>query len=199
MIIWVDGQKVEGVQTVSQVIDEIYGENRFVRKVVVNGVEQTVADATSVATDDIQVVEITTCTLDELIEDTVATAAEVIPRLYQLLRSAAEALRIGDVAEGSSRFADAVPLLQWNQTALMQLAGLRPGEQSFVHELSSEGERIIQALTQAWENEDYVTVADVVEYELLPWLAKWMAGVDAFQSQMRLEHLKRAVGHPPLQ
>lgn len=189
-----DGQQVAGVQSLSQLIEDVYRCNRYVRKLIVNGVERSVDDAVVLSLDETWVVELETCTLDELIEDTVASTAGMIPPLYQRLRAAVDAFRVGNIAEGCTRFAESVPSLQWNHAVLNQLAQLQPDGRSFVHEVSAEGERIVAELMEAWENEDYVTIADAIEYELLPWLAKWKAGVDLFQSQMKLEHMKDSFG-----
>ncbi|MBX5436698.1 MAG: hypothetical protein IRZ33_05710 [Alicyclobacillaceae bacterium] len=199
MQVWVDGCRVESAGSVEQVLDDVYRRNRFVRRVVLNGVERSIEEVAGLSPDDTWELQVDTCTLDELIEDTMASVVEMIPPLYKRLQEAADAFRVGNIAEGAVHFAESVPLLQWNHTVLNQLTRLQPGAGSFVHEVSAEGERVVSSLMEAWNLEDYILIADILEYELLPWLVKWKAGSDLFQSLMKLEHTKKSVGGHELQ
>lgn len=165
---------------------------RFVRSLSVNGVARVVEDVRSSTLLHADAVCIETCTLDELVEDTLYTANDQIPSLSQQIGVIADAFRTGGIGSAASQLASVVDGLNWNITVLDHLCQQR-SERTSVHELRDTGFTVIRMLGDALENEDYVSVADTLEYEVLPWLNQWFHLTELFKGQMHLERVKRGL------
>jgi hypothetical protein len=190
----VDGLKRSESQPIQiqDEIESIYEKQRFIKEILINGQAVSLDDVKTLRLDvqDRNVVEIETYSLDELVEDSMRSAYELVPALYRELTEAADYLRTGDVANGSTKFASSVDALQWNHQLLAQLSSLHPGP-SAIHELHDESMRIIPLLLEAWELEDLVMLADVLEFETLPFLKNWFGVIDLFHAERKREQVKR--------
>jgi hypothetical protein len=194
MPIIVDGVKrCEAQPTqIQNEINSIYENQRFIKEILINGRAVNLDDVnmSKVEIHDDDVVEIQTCSLDELVEDSMQSAYELVPVLHRELTEVVNYLRIGDVANGSAKFSRAVDALQWNYQLLTRLSSLHPGP-SAIHELRDECIRIIPLILEAWEMEDLVMLADVIEFEVLPWLVNWYGIIELFHAERKLERVKR--------
>ncbi|CAA7603180.1 Hypothetical protein DEACI_4003 [Acididesulfobacillus acetoxydans] len=134
-------------------------------------------------------VEIVTCSLDQLLENTMDSVHEYLPRLYSAWKQTVDWWRTGEREAGAKRFAETVRGLQWNLSVLANLSALGPAD-SDVADINTVGQGVVRPLLAAWENEDFVQLADILEYEAMPWLERWFAFVVLFRRQMRLEQVK---------
>lgn len=180
-------------------IEGIFQANRYIKGCTVNDTEVLVEDLMhlGLALTGQEVVQITSCTLDELIVEIMATANDYVPRLFGSLHESVDLIRVGDIAGGSMKFAACTEGLAWNLNTLKRLANLRSGP-SVIHELSENGDRVVRLLMEAWQNSDFVLFADILEYECMPWLDEWNRVISVFQSQYNLEQQKVHLKNPHL-
>jgi hypothetical protein len=179
-------------EEVTSVIENIQESGRFIRTVTLNGNEITVGDLLKRDLNSSDEVSVVTGSLDELIEDTMASAKEYTPRLIGAFAECTKLLRTGNIGEAGSLFSDAVQGVQWTFDVWRNLASFHPGP-SPVHELYEQSKNVIPQLFQAWDSRDYVLLADVVEYEWIPLLQYWLQVTEVFSSQMKAERLKQGL------
>lgn len=194
MQIIIDGQQEQsfGVSpSLQSVFDLIKNQSRFVRQVHMDGIEVKESDLRSrkIKVKEDSVIEIVTGSLDELIEDTMQSVLDYTPNLYQALEGIVKQFQVGNIAAGASLFVKTVEGISWNCSILSDLANLQPGP-SVIHELNESFSEAIPKLLEAWESEDYVLMADIIQYETLPLFARWYQISTIFSQQMSLEHLK---------
>ncbi|KLU62639.1 hypothetical protein CEB3_c09510 [Peptococcaceae bacterium CEB3] len=134
-------------------------------------------------------VEIVTCSLDQLLENTLDSVHEYLPRLYSAWKQTVDWWRTGEREAGAKRFAETVQGLQWNLSVLANLSALGPAD-SDVADINTVGQGVVKPLLISWENGDFIRLADILEYEAMPWLERWFAFVVLFRRQMRLEQVK---------
>lgn len=179
-------------QRILRELELIHNAGHYIRILSVNGTEAVVEDVKTRELSREDFIRIETCTLEDLVEDTLYTANDVLPLLYHQLSQAVDALRIGEIGEASSQFASALEGLKWNITVLDKICNLRD-EHTSVHEVRDTGFTLIPPLMGAYENEDYVSVADILEYEVFPWLNRWFNLTELFKNQMQAEKVKRGL------
>jgi hypothetical protein len=188
----VDNQSV--LEKVNQVIETIYREGRFVNKILINGHEGTFdsvsAGEVELTNDDR--IEIQSYSLDELVQDSMESAADYVPSLIEALKKVVHVLRTGDSAQGASRFAQTIDGIQWNLSILSNLCTLHPGP-SHIHDILNSGQNVVSLLMNAWDSQDFVLLADIIEYEALPWLVDWDSTIRLFKSQMIMEQKKAQI------
>ncbi|MZP29466.1 hypothetical protein GTO91_07075 [Heliobacterium undosum] len=104
--------------------------------------------------------------MNELYREITESGIEYIPRLIEGLRQAAAYFRQGNDTRGIEAFSKAFDGLEWVAAVIEGLPKLQPvspeGEETF--------QRISQTLSQleeAWAFQDFVSIADLTEYELV--------------------------------
>lgn len=91
------------------------------------------------------------------------TGVEYLPKLSRGLTAITELMRNGNEAEGARFFAQATEGLRWLVGLLTNISLVKASE------IEKFGEDLNTLLT-AWENEDYVLIADLLEYEMAPFV-----------------------------
>lgn len=185
------GQAEIGPNELRQEIASLQKVLRYVQSVTCNGQEINLNDlltgGVSPAAED--QVEIATCTLDELFENTLESVYQYLPRLYSAWQEIVGFWRTGEQKKGAERFADTIQGLQWNLSVLINISSLGPTD-SEIATINQKGQVIVPKLLSAWESEDFVQLADILEYEAMPWLDQWFGFAELFRRQMKLEHVK---------
>lgn len=110
---------------------------------------------------------------DRFVRNVIAGARDYAVVLQNSLLSAAARLQAWS-SEGAAIFAAAVDGLAWVRDVLRYRGLLSRDDPALREQWDSYAEgydRVLQRLMEAWQNRDYLMVADLLEYELAPWLA----------------------------
>ena len=191
--ILIDGQPVEfelpagaTVESAFEVVrNEILGQRRIVAEVSVDDVDVVWGDGSelwSIPFADSSVLSVHTDAALRMTSALLERAMEVLPELANRHRQAAEALRVGDIEGGINSTLEATPW--WEEiTAVCDNAGLLHGIDFASDEWKPTGDTIASAVErlreqlgefrEAAEAQDYVLLADLLEYELAPMADEW--------------------------
>jgi hypothetical protein len=186
----VNGREYEaaaGLKTWGQLLDALEQgvgtERTVVTAVRFGGVDQPSFREPVLLTQALQTgapIDVDTCQAQALVDEAVETALNGLARLALAAQQTADAFRSHDLADAHSRLADVVATLQTltKLTAALGQAGLTPrtersddGSATLLERLSQSLESLITAAT----NEDWTSVADVLEYEVADLLPSWQA------------------------
>ena len=116
----------------------------------------------------------------QLVTEAVETALNDIAPLLEAIQSTADAFRSHDVADAQSRLGEVVTTLQalTQLTAMVVQADLSPDKASASQHSSALLERVgrcLDSLVVAATFEDWITVADILEYDIAELLPEWVA------------------------
>ncbi len=195
MAVIIDGKSmnvvVQDAAGLKEILDSLVAEGRYVTSVVVNGEVKSLDDVLDAIPNfkEQDTIELITCTLNDLIESTMNSSGEILPLLYQALSTAAEYFRVGNLGLGSKKFSEVIPVLRWHVDMLNGFIHLHT-EPSDIHDFYQRISTFIPDLLLSWENEDFVLLSDIIQYELIPWVEQWFGYVQLFQKQMVLEKMK---------
>jgi hypothetical protein len=125
-------------------------------------------------------IDVDTCRAHALVAEAVETALNGLDPLAQAAQQTADAFRCHDLAEAHSGLEAVVGTLQalTRLTALAGQAGVAPRTARADHDHATLTERLgqsLEALITAETNEDWVSVADVLEYDVADLLPGWEA------------------------
>lgn len=114
---------------------------------------------------EVSILEITSTTQEEIIEESIETAKVYLPRLKDGLHEIVKLFHEGKDQEAVSLFVTAVDGLEWFNSFLkgMQLANLETDSKKITNY-----PQIMKDLLSAWERQDFLLVSDIIEYELIP-------------------------------
>ncbi|KPV44368.1 hypothetical protein [Alicyclobacillus ferrooxydans] len=171
---------------------ELQTEQRYVKTVMVNGESTVLTDIFNRHFAEESQVEIFTYnSLDELIEDTMESSNQYIPRLIGAIESSVRAFADFRNVEGVEWLQKSAGILDWHLGVLRNFDAMAPEKDILVCEMYNRTQETYDAVKQAVESVDFVALHDLLKHELLPLLLSWHQSVQVFQHQMELEHMKQ--------
>ncbi|MFA5536728.1 MAG: hypothetical protein WDA53_06135 [Bacillota bacterium] len=148
-------------------------EQKIISYYLVDGVE--VADINtyleSKSAGEIQNIILIVRTAQELLKETIASFLEYLPLLKEGFGSAKTKLTIGEYIS----LDDWLPLfdgLDWTSQLLQSLKKLVDSEDLPITDLANGWQGQLEEMLSVWKNEDYVLLADLIEYEILETLGE---------------------------
>lgn len=127
----------------------------------------------------IQVLEVTTQSTDELIKNSVQSYIQFIPQIKKAAIDCSEDFRDYKMKEGQVLFTDVLDGCRWMTDALFLLKNSMKDWDGFMElgpewaSLESQYSNVVNELVHAYESNDTLLLADVLEYELSNSLDGW--------------------------
>lgn len=144
--------------------------------------------------EDIGALEVAVASVRRLAGDGLSDAVAYLPRLSQGLVEAAVALQRGAVAEGADLLIQALEGLGWVHQLFANLSRLAEqdkapwitaGDADKLGRWADGLEQRLDRCRQALEEQDYVLVADRLEYDLAAWLALLPVELERLREQVK--------------
>lgn len=138
----------------------------------------------------IQSLQISTQTTEELLKSSVKSYIQFIPQIKKAAIDCSEDFREQNVSEGSGRFTDVLDGCRWMTDALTLLktnmqkwdAFLEMGPEWSVME--AKYSHAVHEIVKAYESNDTQLLADILEYELSNSLDGWVEVFEKIESRM---------------
>ena len=128
---------------------------------------------------EIQSLEVSTQSTDELIKNSVQSYLQLIPQIKKAAIDCSEDFREYKMKEGQILFTDVLDGCRWMTDALFLLKNSMKDWDGFMElgpewaTLESQYSNVVNELVQAYESNDTLLLADVLEYELSNSLDGW--------------------------
>lgn len=174
----------ETLQDVIQyLLDNEIGSDRALKGVLVNGAPYSVAEmgpATAMPVAEVESLEIETALAREVAMDFMAQAPVYLGAISQAVSAVAELFRVADERDASEQYIAVLESLQLFLSMLEESRRLLQLDLALVvHQEKTAAESLeslsalIKKLLDAQEKEDWVLLADLLEYDLAPELDNW--------------------------
>lgn len=200
MEVWLDGRPLEGEvpgDNLQELLEDLMttrmGNDRTLREVKVNGQPFQEVDhgpAVTLGRQAIDRLEVETVSAREVALHFLANADGYLKAIATSIERVAELFRVGDEATASSHYLNTLESLQLFMQVLQtcrDTLGLdfnRIGSGGVsVERLLRKLQRLIQELLLAQEQEDWVLLADLLQYDLAEEIASWLGVVPALKEQ----------------
>lgn len=172
----------------------------FVCKINVNGMSLGEEDEVKFANTrrrDINVLEIDFGTLDELVRGLLKSYVLWIPNIKIILLETAKFFQAGDVEKGQKRFLVMLDSCRYYINSLIELkrSSNEISETLFVEEHFSA---LIREIMSAFEKQDYVLLADLIEYELYNLFDVWLTWANENIQKLELKPREQLSGEGAL-
>jgi hypothetical protein len=132
----------------------------------------------------IDFMDITAATPHQLVGEALAEAGTYLPRLAEGLRLAAGYFLSGREGEGISLYLQAVDGLIWFQymaEGLFNFGQFAVLPSGLAGKLGDYRARLGELLT-AWENQDYLLIGDLLDYEIAPFIEYFVDSLDSIRT-----------------
>ena len=165
-------------------------QGNVVRSVKLNGQESSPDSSVTQQTpfSEIDTLEVEVCTLSGIIDKNIENADAYLIRLIPGIDKAVELFRTGNEQEANQFFINIIDGMDWfSQVLDMILAAKEISPDTVIGGKSIQDRRAIlinftQQMVDANKNKDWVLLADLLEYEILPYYKEWSDFLPQFRS-----------------
>lgn len=201
MSVTIDDQTLEvdrlGIKTVGQVLSHVARENRLVVNVLIDGEspdldQMGVVRAVGLAG---KTVYVETADPREMAGDVLAEVAEHLGEADGLRGEAVEALSVGQQSQAMQKLSACFSVWQHAQESVIKTAQLLRLDLEHVvcdgrplAELVGEFAGQLRQIKTALEGRDFVTLGDILQYEMTETSARWMSAVNALRESILAAH-----------
>ena len=166
-------------------------QGNVVRSVKLNGQESSLESSVSQQTllSEIETLEVEVATLSGIINKNIENADAYLVRLIPGIEKAIELFRTGNEQEANQFFINIVDGMDWfSQVLDMILVAKEISPNTVIDGKSIQDRRAYlvnfsQQMVDANKNKDWVLLADLLEYEILPYYKEWSDFLPQFRSE----------------
>ena len=166
-------------------------QGNVVRSIKLNGQESSPDSSVTRKTPllEIKTLEIEVSTLSDVIDKNIENADAYLIRLIPGIEKSVELFRTGNEQEANQFFINIIDGMDWFAQVLdMILAAKEISPDTVIGDKSIQDRRaslidFTQQMVDANKNKDWVLLADLLEYEILPYYKEWSENLLQFRSQ----------------
>ncbi len=166
-------------ETLKEVLDVILKSRRdsYVRRIWLEGqeVSSSAMDTLMTSITSIELLELELAHLGDLLANNLANAKEYLEELIPGFQKAADLFRMGNEQEAHKFYLQILDGIDWFSQVVLNIVKSR-GNQVEGQSLGDRQEKLTGLMAQMLEanqNQDWVLMADLLEYEMIPYYEDW--------------------------
>ena len=166
-------------ETLKEVLDVILKSRRdsYVRRIWLEGqeVSSSAMDTLMTSITSIELLELELAHLGDLLANNLANAKEYLEKLIPGFQKAADLFRMGNEQEAHKFYLQVLDGIDWFSQVVLNIVKSR-GNQVEGQSLGDRQEKLTGLMAQMLEanqNQDWVLMADLLEYEMIPYYEDW--------------------------
>ena len=166
-------------------------QGKVVRSIQIDGEESSPDSSVARKTplSEIETLEIEISTLSEIVNKNIENADAYLIRLIPGIEKSVELFRMGNEQEANKFFINIIDGIDWLSQVLDMILAAKAISPDTVFDGKSIQDRrtslvdFTQQMVDANKNQDWVLLADLLEYEILPYYQEWSNLLPRFRSQ----------------
>jgi len=175
-------------ETLKEVLDVILKSRRdsYVRRIWLEGqeVSSSAMDTLMTSITSIELLELELAHLGDLLANNLANAKEYLEKLIPGFQKAADLFRMGNEQEAHKYYLQILDGIDWFSQVVLNIVKSR-GNQVEGQSLGDRQEKLTGLMAQMLEanqNQDWVMLADLLEYEMIPFYKDWQETLSHFNA-----------------
>jgi hypothetical protein len=175
-------------ETLKEVLDAIVKSHQdtYIRRVWLDGqeVSSSAPDSLMTSTSSIALLELELANLKDLMANNLGNAKEYLEKLIPGFQKAADLFRMGNEQEAHKYYLQILDGIDWFSQVVQTIVNSREIELEG-QDLKDRQEKLTGFMTQMLEanqNQDWVLLADLLEYELVPFYKDWQEALSRIES-----------------
>ena len=175
-------------ETLKEVLDEIVKSHSgtYIRRVWLDGqeVSSSAPDTLMSAVSSIELLELELADLKDLMANNLGNAKEYLEKLIPGFQKAADLFRMGNEQEAHKFYLQILDGIDWISQVVQTVVNSRNKELEG-QDLKDRQERLTGLMTQMLEanqNQDWVLLADLLEYEMIPFYENWQEALSKMEA-----------------
>ena len=166
-------------ETLKEVLDAILKsrQDSYIRRIWLEGqeVSSSAQDTLMTSTSSIELLELELAYLADLLANNLGNAKEYLEKLIPGFQKAADLFRMGNEQEAHKYYLQILDGIDWFSQVVLNIVKSR-GNEVEGQSLGDRQERLTGLMVQMLEanqNQDWVLLADLLEYEMIPFYEDW--------------------------
>lgn len=166
-------------ETLKEVLDEIVKnhQNTYIRRIWMEGQEvpTNAPDILLTSTSSIELLELELAELKDLVSTNLANVKGYLEKLIPGFQQAADLFRLGNEQEAHKFYLQILDGIDWVSQVAQTIVGSR-GNEFERQDLKDRQKKLTSLMAQMLEthqNQDWVLLADLLEYEMIPFYGDW--------------------------
>ena len=175
-------------ETLREVLDEIVKSHQgtYIRRVWLDGqeVSTSASDTLMSPVSSIELLELELADLKDLMANNLGNAKEYLEKLIPGFQKAADLFRMGNEQEAHKFYLQILDGIDWISQVVQTVVNSRNKELEG-QDLKDRQERLTGLMTQMLEanqNQDWVLLADLLEYEMIPFYENWQEALSKMEA-----------------
>ena len=175
-------------ETLKEVLDEIVKSHSgtYIRRVWLDGqeVSSSAPDTLMSAVSSVELLELELADLKDLMANNLSNAKEYLEKLIPGFQKAADLFRMGNEQEAHKFYLQILDGIDWISQVVQTVVNSRNKELEG-QDLKDRQERLTGLMTQMLEanqNQDWVLLADLLEYEMIPFYENWQEALSKMEA-----------------
>ena len=192
MKIFINGSETQDPSFQRETLEEVMNailknrQNSYVRRVWLDGkeVSSSAQDTSKTSAASVGMLELELAQLQDLLANNLTNAKAYLEKLIPGFQKAADLFRMGNEQEANQYYLQVLDGIDWFSQVVLTIVNAQENkfEEKSLEERQKELTGLMAQMLEANENQDWVLLADLLEYEMTPFYKDWQELLSRFKA-----------------
>ena len=175
-------------QTLEEVMNAIVKsrQNSYIRRIWLDGqeVSSDSQDTLKTLTTSVELLELELAELQDLLANNLTNAKDYLVKLIPGFQKAADLFRMGNEQEANQYYLQVLDGIEWFSQVVIIIVSTQKNksEEKSLEERQKKLTDLMSQMLEANQNQDWVLMADLMEYEMIPFYKDWKEVLSRIES-----------------
>ena len=175
-------------ETLEEVMNAIVKsrQNSYIRRIWLDGqeVSSDSQDTLKTLTTSVELLELELAELQDLLANNLTNAKDYLVRLIPGFQKAADLFRMGNEQEANQYYLQVLDGIEWFSQVVIIIVSTQKNksEEKSLEERQKKLTDLMSQMLEANQNQDWVLMADLMEYEMIPFYKDWKEVLSRIES-----------------
>ena len=192
MKIFINGSETQDPSFQGETLEEVMNailknrQNFYIRRVWLDGkeVSSSAQDTSKISAANVDLLELELAQLQDLLANNLTNAKAYLEKLIPGFQKAADLFRMGNEQEANQYYLQVLDGIDWFSQVVLTIVNAQENkfEEKSLEERQKELTGLMAQMLEANENQDWVLLADLLEYEMIPFYKDWQEVLSRFEA-----------------
>ena len=192
MKIFINGSETQDPSFQGETLEEVMNailknrQNSYIRRVWLDGkeVSSNAQDTAKTSAASVGLLELELAQLQDLLANNLTNAKAYLEKLIPGFQKAADLFRMGNEQEANQYYLQVLDGIDWFSQVVLTIVNAQEKkfEEKSLEERQKELTGLMAQMLEANENQDWVLLADLLEYEMIPFYKDWQEVLARFEA-----------------
>ena len=192
MKIYINGAETQDPSFQGETLEEVMNaivksrQNSYIRRIWLDGqeVSSDSQDTLKTLTTSVELLELELAELQDLLANNLTNAKDYLVKLIPGFQKAADLFRMGNEQEANQYYLQVLDGIEWFSQVVIIIVSTQKNksEEKSLEERQKKLTDLMSQMLEANQNQDWVLMADLMEYEMIPFYKDWKEVLSRIES-----------------